>query len=220
MTELERMGEFFDRVSGTYDAKMKESLVSFDRFYSCVASEILKTQDKINILDIGCGTGLELEIIFKRAPKADITGIDISGEMLNLLRTRYTKYLEQITLYQESYLTFTLGKEKYDYVISVMTLHHLLPEEKLKLYRRIKKALKPGGKYIEGDYIVSPEEENQLLSKYYEAYNSGKDIKNGARHFDIPCSLDTQKRILIEAGFTKVAVLLEQGEAAVYSASL
>jgi tRNA (cmo5U34)-methyltransferase len=220
MTEFETMGEFFNKRAETYDNHMKENIVSFDQLYSHVSAGISITKDKVQILDIGCGTGLELEGIFQRAPKTAITGIALSGEMLNKLKTKYQKRLSQITLIQNSYLTLPFGRKIYDYVISVETLHHLLPDQKQGLYRKIIKALKPDGKYIEGDYVVTPEKEKQLLDKYHELRKSGEDIKAGTHHFDIPCSPDTQKRLLAEAGFSKVEVLWQQGEAAVYVASL
>ena len=33
------------------------------------------------LLDIGCGTGLELEAVYRRFPEAAVTGIDLSGDM-------------------------------------------------------------------------------------------------------------------------------------------
>jgi len=40
------------------------------------------------------------------------------------------------------------------------------PATKLRLYRRIREALKLGGTYIEGDYVVDPPEERRLLEEY------------------------------------------------------
>lgn len=220
MNGFETMGEFFDKRSEIYDSHMKESVASFEQFYSSVSAGISNTQAKVRILDIGCGTGLELEGIFKRAPNAAITGVDLSSELLNKLRAKYEKRLDQITIVQKSYLTLPLGKETYDYIVAVMTLHHLLPDNKQSLYRRVRRALKRHGKYIEGDYVVKPEKENQFLNSYYEVCKSSKVVEDGTHHIDIPLSLETQKRILVESGFSSVEVLWVQGEAAVYVASL
>ena len=150
MDKYEAMGDFFDKMSETYDSHMEKNVDAFKQFYSVVAA-IPETQTELRILDIGCGTGLELTAVFKKAPNAIITAVDISGDMLDKLRVKYATYLNQITLIQESYMSYSFGEETYDYVMSVMTAHHLLPESKRNLYRRIKKALKPGGIYIEGD---------------------------------------------------------------------
>ncbi|MBC8831393.1 class I SAM-dependent methyltransferase, partial [Escherichia coli] len=41
------------------------------------------------LLDIGCGTGLELEAIYRRFPNASVTGIDLSKNMLEKLNEKY-----------------------------------------------------------------------------------------------------------------------------------
>ena len=85
MDNYEAMGDFFDRVSDTYDSDMEKAVDAFNQFYSVVA-DIPETQAELRILDIGCGTGLELAAVFEKAPNAIITGIDISADMLDKLR--------------------------------------------------------------------------------------------------------------------------------------
>jgi tRNA (cmo5U34)-methyltransferase len=220
MEQYKPMGEFFDGVSGEYDAHMKEYVEGFDQFYSSVAAAIPETKAELGILDIGCGTGLELAAIFQRAPNALITGVDLSGEMLEILRDKYPEYHNQIRLVRESYVTFSYGENMYDYIISVMTIHHLLPESKLTLYRKIRKALKPGGKYIEGDYITTLEKEKQVRDDFFKLRESDRSLVDGTHHIDLECSLETQKDLLLKAGFARVEVLWEYGEAAVYAASI
>ena len=41
------------------------------------------------LLDIGCGTGLELEAVYRRFPEAAVTGIDLSGDMLAKAREKF-----------------------------------------------------------------------------------------------------------------------------------
>lgn len=36
------------------------------------------------LLDLGCGTGLELGRIFQRFPDISVTGVDLSSEMLKI----------------------------------------------------------------------------------------------------------------------------------------
>jgi tRNA (cmo5U34)-methyltransferase len=219
MGQYKPMDEFFDDMSGEYDAKMREYVEGFEEFYSSIAAAVPETDAELSILDIGCGTGLELAAVFHRAPNALITGVDLSGEMLNILRDKYTDYLNQITLIQESYVTFSYEEALYDFVISAITAHHLLPANKQVLYRKIMKALKPGGKYIEGDYITTPEKEKQIRRDFLKLRASDPDLVDGTHHIDLECSLETQKGLLLKAGFARVDVLWEYGETAVYSAS-
>ena len=63
----EEMADFFDRRADTYDDHQRENIEYFDLIYESISSCVTKTKSKVRILDIGCGTGLELEGIFRRA---------------------------------------------------------------------------------------------------------------------------------------------------------
>ena len=52
--------------------------------------------EQIGILDLGCGTGIDLEEIFKKCPKANVTAIDMSQGMLEKLRDKFSKRSEQL----------------------------------------------------------------------------------------------------------------------------
>jgi tRNA (cmo5U34)-methyltransferase len=67
--------------------------------------------------------------------------------------------------------------------------------------------MRPGGAYIEGDWVVSQQEELVYLSAYEEAVGEAQTSKNGGYHTDVPQSLETQKRLLSEGGCRTVKVL-------------
>jgi len=214
----ESMGDFFDRRSGEYDEHMQQSLDSFEAFYEAVAQPIPRTDDELQILDIGCGTGLEFAPIFQRAPNAQIAGIDLSASMLEHSRGKYASHLAQLTLIQGSYLEIPLGKARYDYAVSVMTLHHLKLKRKGQLYGRIRRALRGGGAYIEGDYVVSKGKAAQLLAEYREKMARVEEREEGIHHIDIPLTVEMQQKSLLGAGFATVELIWQEGEAVVYLA--
>lgn len=214
----EEMAAFFDLRADGYDAHMEETVASFEAFYRAVAGPIVPTLAPIRVLDIGCGTGLEIAEILERAPNARIVGIDLSGRMLDRLRARYAAQMGQIEIRQASYLTAPLEDRAYDYALAVMTLHHLLPRPKRALYERIRRALAPGGTYIEGDYVVTGEKERMLLGRYEGMAAEAGGAENGSHHIDIPFSLETQRRLLGEAGFGQAEVIWQQGQATIYVA--
>ena len=133
-TAPEEMASFFDARADGYEDHMRESFEGMlEEFYERVALPISETTEPVRILDMGCGTGLELGPIFQRALGAEITGIDMSIQMLNLLRQKYVAYAAQLRLVQGSYVDIPFQENHYDYAVSVMTMHHLLEETKLKL---------------------------------------------------------------------------------------
>jgi len=205
--QIEKMGEFFNKRADTYEDHMKETVEFFTDYYKGIASPIKETESNIDILDLGCGTGLELEGIFEKAPNSKITGIDMSEKMMNKLKEKYKSKLENIRLIKDSYLTLPFEKENYEYVVSCMTMHHFVNAVKLELYKKIKQALIPGGKYIEGDYMVSKEEEIECLDRYFDLMNSLTEEEKDLYHIDIPFAIETQKELLKEAGFRNIEII-------------
>jgi tRNA (cmo5U34)-methyltransferase len=207
---VEAMVDFFNARAAGYDDYNRDYIFegpSFAQFYGALASAIPDTDEPLRILDLGVGTGLELEFIFARAPNAQITGIDVSAGMLDLLRERYAAQMAQITLVTDSYLTRPLGAEAYDYVVSAMAIHHVLHETKRELYSRIHAALKPGAKYIELNSVVPVEMEGEFLAEYQREAATVPPAPDGYYHIDIPLPLETQQTLLLEAGFRDFAVI-------------
>jgi tRNA (cmo5U34)-methyltransferase len=207
---VEAMADFFDARADGYDDYKRDyefEGATFAQFYGALSSPIPETDEPLRILDLGIGTGLELEFLFARAPKARITGVDLSTKMLELLRERYASQMAQITLVTDSYLTMPLGTEAYDYVISAMANHHVLHDTKRTLYSEIHTALKPGGKYVEGEAVVPLEMEGEFFAEYQREAATVPPADDGYYHIDIPFSLETQRSLLLEAGFREFEVV-------------
>jgi len=214
----EEMEAFFDRRSDSYDQHMRENVADFEGFYRAVVQPMPETDRPLEILDLGCGTGLELDDIFGKAPRARVTAVDLSRGMLARLEKKFPDRSDQIQTVLGSYLEMQFPEEHYDLTLSVMTLHHLLPEPKLQLYRRIYRTLKPGGRYVEGDYVVSAERMLELREAYQAWLDTAGETHAGQYHLDLPLTLPLQKELLLRAGFQTVQEHWVKEEAAVISA--
>jgi len=212
------MARFFDERASAYDNHQRQTVSYFDSLHRAVAGAIEETSGDVRILDLGSGTGIELEVILARAPNARITCIDISGKMLDELRQKYTASLEQIEVVKGSFLDIPFKEGYYKYVVSVLSMHHLTYERKLDLYTRIRMALAPEGKYIEGDHVLPQEEEKRHLAWYRRQLKADVISPDDVYHIDIPFSIATQERVLLEAGFSEVELLFETDYAAALSA--
>lgn len=207
----EEMATFFDLRADEYDAHMQQVL-PFEAFYGAVTANIRETTQAVTMLDIGCGTGIELAGIFSKAPNAVITGIDLSEKMLDVLQQKYAGKASQLCLHQCSYFSFSFPVQAYDYVLAVQTMHHFLPATKADLYAKIYRALVQGGVYIEGDYVVAQEQELAMRAAYQER----DDQEALLRHIDIPCSIDTQRQLLSQAGFSPIDLTYHAENVAVF----
>ncbi len=195
---MEKMDEFFTaRVDG-YDEHMLNEVDGCREAYGEMSK--LVPENTKNLLDLGCGTGLELEAIFKRFPDISVTGIDLTKAMLDKLEEKYRG--KNITLIQGDYFRTDLGQNRFDTAISFQTMHHFSPEMKIGLYQKICDSLKSGGVYIECDYMV----ETQAEEEYWYAENvrirREQNIpENEFYHYDTPCTIENQIKMFKAAGF-------------------
>ena len=97
---LEKMSDFFEARLDGYDEHMMTSIESATEFYPFTA-EMLPAVADCHILDLGCGTGLELEAYYLLCPSAKVTGIDLSQGMLSALGKKLAD--KDITLIVGSY---------------------------------------------------------------------------------------------------------------------
>lgn len=85
---LEKMGAFFDARLEGYEEHQLSCIESAREFYPFTAGCLPRTADAA-VLDLGCGTGLELGYYFEIVPTAKITGIDLAPGMLAALRRKF-----------------------------------------------------------------------------------------------------------------------------------
>ncbi len=205
---MEKMNEFFAARADGYEEHMLTYVEGSKEAYIQMAK--LLPKDCKNLLDLGCGTGLELDEIFKPFPDLDVTGIDLTQEMLDkLLQKHPDKHLNLIC---GSYFDVNLGKSEYDCAVSFQTLHHFSHEVKLGLYRKLIDALKPGSCYIECDYMVETQEEEDLYYSENARKRKEQGIPDGEfYHYDTPCTVQNQIEMLKTAGFTHVEMVFRVG---------
>lgn len=206
---LEKMGAFFDARLDGYDEHMLKGIESAEEFYPFTA-ELLPTHPDAQILDLGCGTGLELEYYFRRNPTARVTGIDLAPGMLGALKKKFPD--RKLHLIQGSYFDVPFGKDAFDAAVSVESLHHFTMEEKIPLYRRLYGALIPGGAFILTDYFSLSEEEERSHQRELLQLKQEQRIADGELyHYDTPLTVGHESEALKEAGFETVEILKNWG---------
>jgi cyclopropane fatty-acyl-phospholipid synthase-like methyltransferase len=199
--KLEKMSDFFTaRVDG-YDEHMLYDVEGCKKGYVKMAE--LLPQDAVQLLDLGCGTGLELDEIFKNKPFINVTGIDLSQAMLDKLKQKHPD--KNISLVNANYFDYDFGTNKYDVAVSFQTMHHFSHKDKIKLYSKVFTALKEGGQYIECDYMVIKQEDEDFYYSENKRIRKEQGIPDGEfYHYDTPCTIDNQIAMLSKAGFKTV----------------
>ena len=193
-TPLEEMSAFFTKRLDDYEEHMSIWEQSYQMF-----AETLPSKCK-NILDLGCGTGLELDKIWQKNPDIEVTGVDLCQSMLDKLLKKHSD--KRLTIVCQDYFKYDFGNDKWDAVISFESLHHFLPECKKELYQKVYHGLKCGGVFLLGDYIACCDEEEELLRSVYLKKRKQFAIPdNSFVHFDIPLTLEHERELLQNVGF-------------------
>ena len=207
--KLEKMGAFFDARLQGYEEHQLTTIDSAQEFYPFTAG-CLPRRDGAKILDLGCGTGLELGYYFETVPTAKVTGVDLAPGMLDALRRKFPD--KALTLVQGSYFDVPLGEGVFDAAVSVESLHHFTQEEKIPLYEKVRKALKPGGYFILTDYFAPSDEEERRRRAEYLRLKAAQGIGDEEMyHFDTPLTVAHETEALLSAGFSSVQILNSWG---------
>ena len=208
----ENMDAFFTARIDGYEAHMQIWAEAYRRFAQLLPANPGK------VLDLGVGTGLELDEIWAKDPTISVTGVDMSQAMLDLLSRKHGD--KDLTLVCDDYFRYDMGENQWDTVISFESFHHFLHDEKLALYRKIYHGLKQNGCLLLGDYIACCDEEEDLLRNIYLEKRKQYAVPFGQFiHMDIPMTLAHETAILLEAGFKTVTPLDSIAGATILSAT-
>jgi tRNA (cmo5U34)-methyltransferase len=128
-----------------YDERIRTFIPRYEEMLAAAAAWV--DPRARHILDLGIGTGALAARSLARAPRATVTGIDEDGEILELAAGRLAG---RATLVRGSFLRSAFPPS--DAVVSSFALHHVRTRgAKLRLYRRLRRALRPGGVFVSAD---------------------------------------------------------------------
>jgi tRNA (cmo5U34)-methyltransferase len=211
---MEHIRQAFNKFAQDYDAQREYVIPELRQYYGAAVWALETAEPKPAILDVGAGTGLLSAHLLEKFPDARLTLMDISENMLDMARKRFamrpgTEYI--ICDYSQS----DLGGP-FDIVCSALSIHHLSPEDKRRLFRRIFTALRPGGMFVNADQAEG--ETLYFQQRYLEYWNDF--LRNGPmteeQHAEILKRRDTLDRNeklsdqlawLNDAGFSDVDVV-------------
>lgn len=213
---LERMGDFFNRRFDGYEEHQKKYVDGGEELYDVTAALLPKTPGA-EILDLGCGTGLELDAYFPLNPTAAVTGIDLAEVLTDELLRKHAGRDVQVIL--GSYFDEEFGIGLYDAAVSVMSLHHFTKERKIPLYRKLKTALKPGGVFVLTDYLA-PDDGYEARCFEELARRKARDgiADDEFYHFDTPLTVAHETEALRAGGFLEIEIHANWGNTYVLAA--
>ena len=110
---------------------------------------------RLNVLEIGCGSGRATTKFLPSRPDIKLVAIDNEPEMLAQAEQSLRNEIKQnkLELVQSDALAYlkSVGDGYFDIVASVMALHNFERSYRSRVLREIHRVLKPGGLFVNGD---------------------------------------------------------------------
>ena len=157
----------FDKHADSYDELREQLIPCFDEFYGAALSLLpFKREQRIDILDLGAGTGLLSGRILERYPNAHLVLLDISKNMLKQAQARFTGVGAQVEFKLSDFYSepFT---GCYDAIVSALAIHHVDADRKRELFLKIYDHLKPTGLFINADQVLGA---NEAIEESYRQH--------------------------------------------------
>jgi tRNA (cmo5U34)-methyltransferase len=209
----ETIAQAFDDSVAYYDDWMRVALPSYEGIFAAALEQIpFKKDASIRVLDLGAGTGLFSWHVLEEYPAAMFTLCDLAPKMMEIARGRFSPYSDQFTYLVEDYRQIA-GDQKFELVISSLSIHHLSHEDKRALFKRIHSLLNDDGLFINIDQVWGPTEYwqarywNQWLERVRYSGASEDQIEASVKRrkeYDREASLADQLLWLGQAGFSQV----------------
>jgi ubiquinone/menaquinone biosynthesis C-methylase UbiE len=146
-TETERVRAIQDKTAPRYDRQM----TFFDRVLFADGREWACSQARGEVLEIAVGTGRNLA---HYPPGTQLTGIELSPEMLAIARRRATNLGIDADLREGDAQALDFGDDSFDTVVITLALC-TIPDDRGAV-REVRRVLRPGGRLVLLEHVRSP----------------------------------------------------------------
>ena len=204
----EQVRDQFNTLSADYDGKRRLIIPCFDEFYGSGIGRLAFTGEAPAVLDVGAGTGIFSEALLSRYPKARLTLIDFADSMLDIAMMKLDGRADARYI-PDDYFTHDFKGERYDIVISALSIHHLDADNKRAFYKKVYDLLEDGGEFANADIACSgdpmTDANDDALWTAFVTGNLGEgeslDRFIKSKDVDKPSPIPDQLAWLREAGF-------------------
>jgi tRNA (cmo5U34)-methyltransferase len=132
-----------------YDARIRTFIPDYEGLHGAILEALQATvrRSRPTILELGIGTGALAARCLEAYPSSRIVGIDEDAAMLSAAGTRLDGRVRAI---QGSFESIDLPPS--DAIVACLALHHVPPGARARrLFRRLRRALRPGGVFVNAD---------------------------------------------------------------------
>ncbi len=155
MDRMDEVKNHFEEEAELYDGIIKNLIPYYRQMIEALVNAMpFNASEGIEVIDLGCGTGTISRAVKDAYPKARLTCVDISENMLKIAAAKLRE-VSDAALICRNFYDFSFDK-KYDVVVSSLALHHLVTkQDKYEFYRKIYSCLNNGGVFINADVVLA-----------------------------------------------------------------
>ena len=151
----------YDRLAQEYKERRKDYIVSERKIAAPFINYLKRTFDKIRILELGPGSGLNLSYFLQENFKT--TAIDISQKIIDVARqiAPKTEYIH------DEFLEHDFRQTKYEGIFAKAFIHLFPKKDAILVLKKIKALLVPGGAVFVATTVHPKSEEGFFEKKDY-----------------------------------------------------
>ncbi len=188
-----------------YSKKEQNRLYKQARFLESHVFEGINLTGRKKLLEVGCGVGAQTEILLKRYPQVNITGIDLSKVQIQQALKHLASHVEdnRVNLYVENAEKMSFSSNQFDGAVIIWFLEHV--SNPVKILKEVKRVLKPGGviscsEVFNATLYLSPE--CPATMEYWNKFNEHQIRMGGDPYVGVKLG-----DLLHQAGFTKIELV-------------
>lgn len=158
----------FDNIAKDYDSLNHIMSLSIDKIWRRKAIKKIKDAGEApRVLDVACGTGDFSIAIAKAVRKGEVIGVDISKEMLEVMRQKVLKNKLESIISQEvgDGEALRFPDASFDRVVNAFGIRNF--EDRDKGLREALRVLKPGGRLV---ILELSRPQNKIIRWFYDLY--------------------------------------------------
>jgi ubiquinone/menaquinone biosynthesis C-methylase UbiE len=188
-----------------YSKKEQNRLYKQARFLESHVFEGINLTGRKKLLEVGCGVGAQTEILLKRYPQVNITGIDLSQVQIQQALKHLANYVEnnRVNLSVENAEEMSFSSNQFDGAVLIWFLEHVL--NPVKILKEVRRVLKPGGviscsEVFNATLYLSPE--CPAIMEYWNKFNKHQIKMGGDPYVGVKLG-----DLLRQVGFTKIELI-------------